>query len=372
VGQRPVKLPRYVHAFIDRHGRARFYLRRKGRSKVPLPGLPWSPAFMEVYERALAACQAPGAVVIGASRTMAGTLNAAVVAYYQSAAFKSELGEGTQSSQRSLVERFRTKHGDKRLRKLERRHMQAYISSLQSPAVQRNMLRALRHLLKFCTATGLIDHDPTEGVTRAKMKKTGGFYTWTEDDVAKFEERHPVGSKARLALALYLNLGVRKSDVVRIGPRLVKNGELNDFLPQKGERTGGNRITVPLFEDTKAIIAATPITGADTYLVTSFGKTFTANGFGNKMREWCDEAGLPECTSHGLRKLCLVRLAEAGLDAFRIAAISGHKDLREVQLYVEAANRKRMARDAVAQFQRVQKKNKKMANLEGRLANPGK
>jgi integrase len=258
------------------------------------------------------------------------------------------------------------------LRKLERRHLQAYISALKSPAVQRNMLRALRHFLKFCTAAGLLDYDPAEGVTRAKMKKTGGFYTWTEDDVAKFEDRHPVGSKARLALALYLNLGVRKSDVVRIGPRHIKGGELTDFLPQKGSRTGGNRITVPLFEDTKAIIAATPLMGTDTYLVTSFGKAFTANGFGNKMREWCDEAGLPECTSHGLRKLCLVRLAEAGLDAFRIAAISGHKDLREVQLYVEAANRKRMAREAVAQFQKVQKKNRKLANLEGQLASSGR
>jgi intergrase/recombinase len=208
-----------VHAFIDRHGRSRFYLRRKGHSKVPLPGLPWSPPFMEAYDRALAADQAPSAVVIGATRTIAGTLNAAVVAYYQSAAFKSELGEGTQLSQRSLVERFRTEHGDKRLRKLERRHMQAYISSLQSPAVQRNMLRALRHFLKFCLAARLIDHDPSEGVTRAKMVKTAGFYAWTEVDVAKFEARHPIGSKARLALALYLNLGVRKSDVVRIGPR---------------------------------------------------------------------------------------------------------------------------------------------------------
>jgi hypothetical protein len=87
-----MKLPRYVHAFIDRHGRSRFYLRRKGHSKVPLPGLPWSPAFMEAYERALAAYKAPGLAVIGASRTVTGTLNAAVVAYYQSAAFKSELG----------------------------------------------------------------------------------------------------------------------------------------------------------------------------------------------------------------------------------------------------------------------------------------
>ena len=67
-----------------------------------MPGLPWSSGFMEVYERALVAY--PGAVVIGASRTMAGTLNAAVVAYYQSAAFKSELVEGSQAGQRSLVQ----------------------------------------------------------------------------------------------------------------------------------------------------------------------------------------------------------------------------------------------------------------------------
>ena len=39
-----------------------------------------------------------------------------------------------------------------------------------------------------------------------------------------------------------------------------------------------------------------------TFLVTEHGQSFTANDFGNKMRQWCDEAGLPECTAHGLRK----------------------------------------------------------------------
>src|SRR4029077_7966066 len=125
------------------------------------------------------------------------------------------------------------------------------------------------------------------------------------------------GSKARLALVLYLNLGVRKSDVVRIGPRNVRDGVLVDFQPTKGARTGGHKINVPLFEETRAVIAATPVTGADTYLVTSFGKPFTVNGIGNKMREWCDQAGLPECSSHGLRKLCLTRLADEGLDPLR-------------------------------------------------------
>src|SRR5215813_15308553 len=91
--------------------------------------------------------------------------------------------------------------------------------------------------------------------------------------------------------------------------------------PEKTSRSTGMKINVPLMQETRDIIAATPLTGTETYLVTSFGKPFTANGFGNKMREWCDQAGLPECSSHGLRKLCLIRLAEAGCTVNQIAAI---------------------------------------------------
>ena len=46
--------PKFVNGFIDRHGKPRFYLRRRGFKSVPLPGLPWSPQFMEAYENALA------------------------------------------------------------------------------------------------------------------------------------------------------------------------------------------------------------------------------------------------------------------------------------------------------------------------------
>ena len=93
MGRRPLKLPRYAHAFVDRHGRSRFYLRRKGHKKVPLPGLPWSPHFMAIYASAMAQ---PDQVGIGAARTVAGTVNAAVVRYYYSTVFTMELGDGTQ------------------------------------------------------------------------------------------------------------------------------------------------------------------------------------------------------------------------------------------------------------------------------------
>ena len=47
---------------------------------------------------------------------------------------------------------------------------------------------------------------------------------------------------------------------------------------------------------------------------------------------------------HGLRKAACVRLADAGRSATDIMAISGHRNLAEVQTYVEAANRRKAAR----------------------------
>ena len=201
------------------------------------------------------------------------------------------------------------------------------------------MLRAIRHFTKFAVGAGLIDDDPAVGVTRAKMTKTGGFYTWTEEDVAKFEARHPVGSTARLALALYLNLGVRKSDVVRIGPRHIRDGVLHNFLPQKTSRTGGKR-------DQRAAVRGDQGTDrgdAGHRHRDLSGDVVRQAVHRQRVRqqdaEWCDEAGLPDCTSHGLRKLMMVRLAHAGYTAPQIGAISGHKDLREIQLYIEQMDR---------------------------------
>jgi integrase len=364
---RRLKLPNYVKGYVSNE-RPYFYYRRDGAKDVRLPGLPWSPEFMEAYARAEAAHKAPGRVEIGASRTAAGTVDAGLVVYYRSTAFSSGLASGTQSARRNLLERFRAEFGQARLKSVERRHVQRYISLLKTPSAQRNMLQALSHFFKYCVDAQLIADNPTEGVGKAKMPNTGGFYAWTEENVRKYEEIHPIGSKARLALALYLNLGVRKSDVVRIGPRDVKDGALTDFLPQKTSRTGGKRINVPLTAETKAIVKATPVIGSATYLVTEFGKPFTANGFGNKMREWCDQAGLPECTSHGLRKLCLTRLADVeGMDVLSLAAISGHKDLRELQIYIDTADRKLRARRAIELLEKAQKRNAKVSKRASRL-----
>jgi hypothetical protein len=60
-------------------------------------------------------------------------------------------------------------------------------------------------------------------------------------------------------------------------------------------------VEIPLLPEAKEAIAAVPHDHL-TFLVTVFGKPFTAAGFGNKFHDWCKEAGITTGSSaHGLR-----------------------------------------------------------------------
>jgi hypothetical protein len=99
MGRRRLKLPRYVHGYLDRHGRPRHYLRRPGRKDVALPGLPWSTEFMDAYQTAM---KNAAPVAIGASRSKPGSVNEAVARYLGSAAFAS-LAVTTQKVRRAVL-----------------------------------------------------------------------------------------------------------------------------------------------------------------------------------------------------------------------------------------------------------------------------
>src|SRR5256885_5754916 len=94
-----LKLPPYIHAFTDRHGKPRFYFRRAGFKRVPLPGLPWSRGFMAAYQEALASQPTP----IGGARVRPGTVRALAVSYYNSLAFRS-MKANTQSVYRNILD----------------------------------------------------------------------------------------------------------------------------------------------------------------------------------------------------------------------------------------------------------------------------
>ena len=87
------------------------------------------------------------------------------------------------------------------------------------------------------------------------------------------------------------------------------------------------------------------------------------------MREWCDLAGLAECSAHGLRKACARRLAEAGATAHEIMAVTGHKTLAEVQRYTETAMREGLADSAHAKLLARPNRQQTLVKLPHRFAN---
>jgi integrase len=353
-------LPKHCAWNLDReNGKRRVRFRKSGFSTY-ITGTPWSEDFMRQYAAALDGVKAQ-ATNVGAKRTKPGTLDALIAAYLDpqsSSLFKTRAPE-TQRTCRNILENFRREHGHKPLYRtdsrgqramlLTRERMQRIVNSKAgTPFAQRNFLNTVRVMFQWATSEGRIPDDPTLGVTREKVKTTG-YRTWSEAEIGRFEAMHAVGSKARLAFALLLYTGQRRGDMVKLGRQNIHNDVLTI---DQGKTEGGEQahLEIPLHPKLREIIDATPTVGVKTFLVTHFGKPYTAPGFGNWFRELCDAAGCHGVSAHGLRKATARRLAEIGCTAHQIAAITGHATLKEVQRYTNAADRKRMAREAMAKL----------------------
>jgi integrase len=181
--------------------------------------------------------------------------------------------------------------------------------------------------------------NPARDVRKLKSKRKGGFPEWTPDDLDKFERRHPIVSKARLALSLLVFTGARRSDVVRLGPPMVCDGELM-WLPYKGRnREGAVEVSIPIIDELRTVIDATPVVGTTTWLVTQHGRPFTAVGFGNKMADWCRQAGIEGKNSHGVRKAAATRAAENNATTHALMAMFGWLDIKQAELYTRSAQR---------------------------------
>src|ERR1035437_8055446 len=209
--------PKFVQAFIDRNGKSRFYCRRPGFKRLPLPGLPWSPQFMEAYEAALSG----QTLQIGASRTKPGTVSAAIIGYYYDQAFLA-LAPSTQRSLHNILERFRAEHGDKRIALLQRQHIITLLRSKKRFAA-RDWLKAIRALMKYAIEIGLRADNPATDV-KLPNQKTDGYHSWTDAEIEQFEAHHGPGTRARLALILLLYTGQRRGDVIRLGRQHIRDG----------------------------------------------------------------------------------------------------------------------------------------------------
>src|SRR5262249_35172728 len=191
--------------------------------------------------------------------------------------------------------------------------------------------RWLRALMQHGVEIGTRSDDPTRDVRKLPTAKGEGYHSWTEGEIEQFERHHPVGSRARLAFALLLCTGQRRSDVVRIGRQ-----HLSDNAICVRQLKTGREVWVPVHEALTPILASASTNL--TFLLTDQGKPYTAAGFGNWFRA---NAGRRAVRMQCPRPPQGRRTPSSGsrMLTHEIAAITGHTSLKEIARYTEAADR---------------------------------
>jgi integrase/recombinase XerD len=364
----------YVNSFIDARGKRRHQLSRKGHKRVTIKGRPGSPEFMDHYHALLDQSGGPMSVAeIGASRSKAGTINAVAVALYKHGTFTKGLAKATQGPWRRIIDHFREfktpngrVYGENRISTIEQRSIATFLEGKTANA-QKNSLKAIRFLIRFARSQGELARDPTEDIELLKHgPKSMGHMTWLEPQVAQFRKHHKLGTVARIAIELLLNIAARRHDAHSIGQQHVRGGKLS-WRPHKTLRTTGKMLTIPIMPELQAALDALPTAaradGVLTFLVNDYGRPFaSAAAFGNKFADWCVAAGLKpvQCDdgrvksdrAHELRKAALRELAHRGATGVELMAVSGHSSLDQVQEYLKEVDQERAAEAAMVKLTR--------------------
>lgn len=340
----PRRLPPHVQRQTSKAGQVYLYFRRGHGERIRLPADLASDEFRAAYAAALAGQTVPENTVRPA--VARDSLAALITDYIQHGNYRT-LRATTRKGYASRLETLRKDHGHRTVSGMERAGVLRHVLDPYAgkPGAQHSLLKMLRILIHHGMMRGWLKADPTVGIKRPKLKE---IRSWTDDELAQFEARWPVGTKQRLAYALFLFTGQRRSDVHRMTWADFRDGEVR-VIQQKT----GNSVWIDQHPDLTAVLDGTPKTHV-TILTTEFGRPFTVNGFGNWMRSAITAAGMPlDVKPHGLRKASARRLAEVGCSASEIQAVLGLKTLAEAERYTREANRRKLGKSAILKLERT-------------------
>jgi hypothetical protein len=235
----PRRLPAGCYEDTDRHGNVRIYYRAKGTpKKTRIRGVPWTSSFMAAYETAKGE-----AVPIQGKGITPGTWRWLCVRYFGECAEYKRLDARTQHVRRQILEATFDEPiapGSSRFFRdfpLSRMTADAVEvlrdRKINTPESANARIKAMRQVFKFGVKKKLAPNNPARDVEYFRSGSEG-FHTWTLDEVRQFEERHPIGTKARLAMALMLFSGQRRSDIIRLGKQHAKDGKHLTFTHIRG------------------------------------------------------------------------------------------------------------------------------------------
>ncbi|EKF17164.1 Integrase [Nitratireductor pacificus pht-3B] len=281
---------------------------------------------------------------IGSGKNKAGTIGALIADYYASPMFTA-LNPSTQQTYRNQLERFRLKHGDKRVAMIQPKHIDMILGeeAAKSPPLASNLRKRLGTLMQCAVKWDYRPDNPMLIASKVKYK-TPGIRTWTDNDIKKYRAYWAEGTPERSAFEILLYTGLRRSDAVRLGRQHIQDGHIVISTKKSGEVV---QLHIPIHEDFAAFLDTLPKDRLQ-LIATKRGTARSNDAFGNFIIDAARRAALPaKSSAHGIRKAACRMLAEAGCTALEIMSITGHRDIKEIERYCRAANQKKLAVEGI-------------------------
>lgn len=330
---------RYIKKY-RRNGKIYYYFRRKGCPIVALPGAPGSREFNAAYEAAMHDKPSP------TSNDAAGTIGKLITGYYGSVDF-SNLKPNSRRLYRGILDAMKKQHGHRMVREMGRDNARKIVETIgaKRPGMG-NLARAvMMRLMRYAISTNWRNDNPFSGISAYKI---GTRHTWTDEELAAYETRWPIGTAERLDFAALLYTGQRGGDVVR----MLRPGPKATTIAVRQEKTGADLI-IPIHPELRRAYQAFPSKGLS-LLGDERGRPIGRDALTSRIKKAAAAAGLSgECKAHGLRKALMRRMAEAGNSSKEIAAVSGHKTLKEIERYTAAADQARLAEQAMSNVKAI-------------------
>lgn len=328
----------HLHREVTRHSRVVWYARVGGSSRGPRVRLKaeyGTAEFWAEYQSALASVPRKPAP------THEGTLAWLIERYRETTAW-SYLAPATRRQRENIFAHVLETAGAQPFAKITTAVIMAGRDRrANTPFQARHFLDAMRGLFRWALKARLIKIDPTAGIEDPPRPQGEGFAPWSEDDIAAYELRWPIGTRQRVWLDVLIYTGLRRGDAVRFGRQHVRNG----IGTIKTEKTG-TEVTLPILPVLDATLKAGPC-GDLTFIAGESGRPLTKESFGNLFRKACRDAGLHDRSAHGLRKAAATRAANAGATEAELEAIFGWQGGRMASHYTRTANRRRLAQGAM-------------------------
>ncbi|MEJ6501703.1 MAG: tyrosine-type recombinase/integrase [Rhodobacterales bacterium] len=232
----------------------------------------------------------------------------------------------------------------------------------EGPSAANTVKKNLSMLFNFAIKRSMgITFNPARYAERLKVNPDG-YHTWTDQEIARFKKHHPKGSKARLALMLFLWTGAARQDVAAMGWQNIKGNRIE-------YRRGKTKIeaSLPIHPELASELA---LVSRDQLLFLTHGKglAYKPETLGNWFKCQCLAAGNPVCSAHGLRKALATLMANEGKSPDEIRSVMAHKTNQEGSTYTRRADRARLADSGFDGLSSTQGE-QKLSNLFPKLDN---